>query len=661
MLGAHEAFKALGPIDWGSFAKEDPTVLMTDVFSEAHCLISSIPSPSEDASLPSPPAESAHQAAELRKEWKEVKFNPRDNPLGLNMYKLAAKDGRGSWFARRSVHDGQSFKKWKTGMEREFAESLKVQGQPGDGKIRGLGADKCVADQTVDGRGKIQVYQLSAQFPGPTTPRDFVTLCLSSDTAITTPMPNKPGMPRCFMLVSKPCVHPGCPERSGFIRGYYESVELIREIQVETPSHKIPSSANAASEDTPPSTTSSSGDVGEESVISNPLDNDQNDESRSSKSSEHDGHEESESTIEWIMITRSDPGGSVPRFIIEKKTPEGIANDAGKFLQWISSEKFEMLLNKSYESIPAEAETTPSVAPIPITSEPFSDSISTSPHDARKKVSAMAAEQDNAEDTRSPGPGGVYGMISGALAMVAAAATSRLLGSPGGDESESEISTPDVSDESSSIHSFHSLDGTGDVEPPGKTVEVEEPAVPVSTGAGGDSLYSGRSSYHEKELRKLEERRLKAEEKLRRTEERALAKKHDDAQRDELALRKLREKHERGIAKQEEKYQRERRKLEAKRAGEERKAEERRRKQLQREEKANLALELDKTRAERDVARKEIEILTEQVRQLQALNTRLVARLFREGINLDDNLTPSSGSLSMTEQDLGRKPNSVKS
>ncbi len=99
------------------------------------------------------------------------------------------------------------------------------------------------------------------------------------------------------MLVSKPCVHPGCPERSGFIRGYYESVELIREIQVETPSHKIPSSANAASEDTPPSTTSSSDDVGEESVISNPLDNDQNDKSRSSKSSEHEGHEESESTI----------------------------------------------------------------------------------------------------------------------------------------------------------------------------------------------------------------------------------------------------------------------------------------------------------------------------------------------------------------------------
>ncbi|KAF2972853.1 hypothetical protein GQX73_g839 [Xylaria multiplex] len=659
MANAHGKFKVLGPVEWESFAQEDPMTLLEDIFSDAHCLISSIPNPLEDDSPPSQTADSLHQARELRKQWKEVKVH---NPLGLNIYKLAAKDGKGAWFARRSVHDGQSFKKWKTGMEREFAESLKVQGQPGGGKIRGLGADKCVIDETVDKRGKIQVYQLSAQFPGPTTPRDFVTLCLSYGTAIKTPTPDRSSKPEYFMLVSKPCIHPECPERQGFIRGYYESVEFIREIKVEKSPRKTktPSLSGVASEDTSPSTTNGSDEVSKDPVISNPVNSNRDDES---KGDENHSHEENDSTIEWTMITRSDPGGSVPRFIIEKKTPEGIANDAGKFFQWISSQNFEELLNPNYESTQAKAETTPGVIPMPNTFKTLSNNIPTLSVDPREKLSPRAAEQDGPE---SPGPGGVYGMISGALGIVASAAASRFLGTPGSrgeDESESEVSIPDVSEDSSSIHSFHSFDATADVEVPAKTVEDKGPAMFISAGASGDSLNSASSS-HDKELRKLEERRRKAEDKLRRAEERALTKKNDDAQRDELALQKLREKHERWVAKQEEKYRRERRKLETKRATEERKAEERRRKQIERDDRASLTLELDKVRAERDIARKEIEILKGQVGQLQALNTKLAARLGREGINLDDDLksnskvdglVPGNLSRSVSEQGLEKK------
>ncbi|KAJ8121346.1 hypothetical protein ONZ43_g2179 [Nemania bipapillata] len=92
----------------------------------------------------------------------------------------------------------------------------------------------------------------------------------------------------------------------------------------------------------------------------------------------------------------------------------------------------------------------------------------------------------------------------------------------------------------------------------------------------------------------------------------------------------------------------------------------RRRKQAEREQRANLALELDMTRAQRDLARKQVEILTGQVRELQALNTKLVARLGREGISLDDESTSSLGSggltpgylsRSATEQDLKARPN----
>ncbi|KAI0971098.1 hypothetical protein F4678DRAFT_433726 [Xylaria arbuscula] len=642
MTSPHEAFKALGPVDWESFAQEDATTLMTDIFSNARCLVDSVPG--QDDSRPSQPTAEA-----LSKEWKEVKVNARDNPFGLHLYKQPAKDGRGAWFARRSVHDGQSFRRWKIGMEREFDESLKVQGEPGDGKIRGLGADKRVVDQTFDGRGKMQVYQLSAQFPGPTSPRDFVTLCLSSDTPITTPVPDEPSTPRSYMLVSKPCVHPECPERQGFVRGYYESVELIREIKAEKPLHSPASSASLASKDPTPSAPTSSSNLGAALSISS---------NGEPTSTDRDSHDNSESTIEWIMITRSDPGGSVPRFLIEKKTPEGIATDANKFVQWVSSDEFETLLDRNFVSAPTEARATPSVAQDSIAFSNPPKSTSTLPSDARIE---SRPGQGNSEPARSPGPGGVYGMISGALGIVASAAASRFLGPPEDVESESDVSTSDASDASSSIHSFHSFDAK-DAEPSAETVDDEDPAISLSTEADGNSMNSARSPHQDKEFMKNEERKRKAEEKLRRAEERALAKKSNDAQRDQLALQKLREKYERGVAKQEEKYQRERRKLEAKQAAEEKNAEERRRKQLEREDKAGLVLELDKTRAERDVARKEVEFLQEQIKQQQALNTKLVARLSREGIVVDDSLAPSSGSggglsasslsPSMVEQDL---------
>jgi hypothetical protein len=358
--------------------------------------------------------------------------------------------------------------------------------------------------------------------------------------------------------------------------------------------------------------------------------------------------------------------------MLERGTPPGIANDANKFLQWISSTNFEMLIDEDRETTKAEPEINPSAKRTSATRETSIDFNPTPSSDAKVKSTPRAVEQD---DEDRPGPGGVYGMISGALGVVASAAASRLLGSTEDTESELEVSSSSISGDASSIHSFHSFDTAEDVEPFPNAIEPGEPAPSISTGAGADSLHSAesttpRSSQHDKELRKLEERRRKAEEKLQRAQECALAKRNGDAQRDDSALQKLREKHEREIAKQEEKYQRERRKLEAKRAHDEKKAEERRRKQAERDDKANLALELEKARAERDIARKEIEILKEQVGQLQGLNTRLVARLGREGISPGNGVSADSGSgglapggleRSVTEQDMEQKLNSIKS
>jgi hypothetical protein len=38
--------------------------------------------------------------------------------------------------------------------------------------------------------------------------------------------------------------------------------------------------------------------------------------------------------VEWIMVTRSDPGGSIPRWMVEKGTPKSICTDAVKFVDW---------------------------------------------------------------------------------------------------------------------------------------------------------------------------------------------------------------------------------------------------------------------------------------------------------------------------------------
>lgn len=180
MASHHEPLKALGPIDWADVPQDGLETFLGGVFAEAQIIVESIPSPTtpsakatptgraraktdpavvyadlqKSLSLPSGPS-SAGAAGQLRKEWKEVKVSPGSNPLGISVYKLAGKDGKGAWFARRSVHEGLAFDRWKDGLEREFAETMKVQGSPGSGNIRGIGADRNVEHRVVDRAGHL--------------------------------------------------------------------------------------------------------------------------------------------------------------------------------------------------------------------------------------------------------------------------------------------------------------------------------------------------------------------------------------------------------------------------------------------------------------------------------------------------------------------------
>ena len=76
--------------------------------------------------------------------------------MGMGIYKMSGKDGRGAWFARRSVHDGLDFSTWKDGLQAEFPESIKVLGGPGEGNIRGIGGETRVEKREIEGVGTME-------------------------------------------------------------------------------------------------------------------------------------------------------------------------------------------------------------------------------------------------------------------------------------------------------------------------------------------------------------------------------------------------------------------------------------------------------------------------------------------------------------------------
>lgn len=276
--------------------------------------------------------------------------NAKENPLNIPIYKLSGKDGKGAWFARRSVHKGLPFSRWKSKMQVEMDETLRArqeelkQGRIPTTSIRGIGGDRRLEDidirdpETEKVLGKVEVYELSAQFPGPTTPRDFVTLMITSDAMLGDGADGDLPLPPAYMIVSKPCQHPDAPERDGYIRGQYESVELIRELPIEkttakgTHAKRSASTRRANTHGRDPNSaidsrsTKSNGSSRGKTEPPVPVDAD----------GESGNEVDDPNPVEWIMITRSDPGGSVPRWMVERGTPKSITGDAVKFLNWAS-------------------------------------------------------------------------------------------------------------------------------------------------------------------------------------------------------------------------------------------------------------------------------------------------------------------------------------
>lgn len=189
-MAHHEPFKALGPIDWGTVSSHEdagslPSALAA-IFADAQTLADSVPAASSNSSNRTPgrprsatdsaavgPANpGGAAAAALRAEWKDVKVGgggggAGDNPQhAMAVYRLAGRDGRGAWFARRSVHraaaaGGVGFDHWRAGLRGEFDETLRrtatAKGpEPGEGNIRGIGAERKVEARDLGADGSLR-------------------------------------------------------------------------------------------------------------------------------------------------------------------------------------------------------------------------------------------------------------------------------------------------------------------------------------------------------------------------------------------------------------------------------------------------------------------------------------------------------------------------
>ncbi|KAI9740702.1 MAG: hypothetical protein M1818_004667 [Claussenomyces sp. TS43310] len=712
MTAIHEALKSLSPTPWESVPLDDLNDYLTESFSAGQLLVDSVPIP--DPSAPTPvtgrsrsntASSTASSASEIsisnarstppapdietsQKAWgKPMKINPKENSLGMSVYKLAGKDGKGAWFARRSVHEGLGFSKWKKALQAEFPETMKIQGGPGEGNVRGIGGERRVEYKDVEGVGKAEVYHLSAQFPGPTTPRDFVTLLLSSDSALSEGAGGVQDgeVPRHFMVVSKPCIHPICEERQGYIRGQYQSIEFIREIPVKKVRERSAPATNASdsSQSRPRSNSSSLGrearernarnaGQSEEEHASGPrssIDSDPGnggprgktispDRSRgSSAKGEHldmpgEEDEEAESNpVEWIMITRSDPGGSVPRFMIERGTPGAIISDAAKFLDWACGKDIDEFDDGSLET----AGNGNGHGDHQERQRALHD-YQTNGHlaglNSGRETSTVAEVPEPASEAAQEN-GGIYGMITGAAATAAAAVASygpAVIANhiPGQDaESSSDVaalkprprlySTSSSSSDSSTDTFASASEGNS-----GPYIAHDD-ADAASTDTNTSSNIRKSDAQQEKELQKLHEKKQRLNEKLSKQREKELAKKNGDQEKGAAAITKVEEKHKKELRKHEEKYRREVEKLERKKEREAKKAEEKRLKALDKDEKIRLNRELEDTRTELERLRKERDILDKQVGEMQAENTALTAKLGKLGLAAEE-IAPRSPS-----------------
>lgn len=480
------------------------------------------------------------------------------------------------------------------------------------------------------------VYELSAKFPPPTAPRDFVTLLLTADSALTerSAIQTNGGhstIPRHWVVVSIPCDHPDAPPRQGFVRGTYESVEIIREIPLSQPKSKsTPDLLNTPRPDISgrPRSSTSGENLKQSSEIDDPELN----------------------PVEWIMVTRSDPGGGIPRFLVDRGTPPSIAGDVVKFLDWACARSD----SASSETKSGEEETDghdegrrPSYSSINSRLVAGIDkSLETTPGLPDESSESMPGHNDGQQRNGIIGQvGNAIGQGLQVLEQQAGRYTPDVIQQqlPTVFPKESEDSD-DGSTDSSSLESFASAepyytadtsahDGARDKTPVGSRLGLERAPSSHISGKSQDSTTSDPTksqsslSSADKELAKIDAKKRHLDQKLAASKEKREKEAHKAQAKSAEETEKQRTRHERELQKQQDRHDKEIRKLEQRAQKEARKLEARRQKEREKDTLFRMQSERDEVRQRNEVLEEENKILREQMGELQRENTKLVAKM----------------------------------
>lgn len=539
----------------------------------------------------------------------------------------------------------------------------------------------------------------------------------SSDFGRDSELPAFRDVPRHYMVISRPCKHPDCPPRAGFIRGEYESIEFIREVPAK-PKKSVSTTDLSRLVHTHGGSSSMNKEAvlrharqnsaklgmkhagGSETQLGGVVNGDMHPasvdhaegrargrtisfaESRGINAKgealdkaypESDEEDEEINPVEWIMITRSDPGGSVPRFMVERGTPSGIVADASKFLDW-ACKKGYLGVEEDKESGDGTIETKVVDGADP---EPHISSGQTTGLDGTAEMSLpitrLVQPSSASESTEAP-----ISQSTGLLSTVTNAAYA-------GIETYAPQSIIDR------LPAHHQTPATSSVLPSSITPETSKSQesdassiTSVESFASADSHLSTSSTKSignaissttsksdtpspsaDKEAARLAARKAKLDESLRKAREKEVKEKGALTEKETARVKKAEEKHAREVRKAEERFEKEMKALEARRRREEererkkkedaeekerkrkeaevekerkRTEDERKRKEAdaEKERKKREADSRDKEKKEREGLRKDIdglkkerEMLTDQLGELQKQNTALVAGLGR--------------------------------
>lgn len=350
-----------------------------------------------------------------------------------------------------------------------------------------------------------------------------------------------------------------------------------------------------------------------------------------------------------LVITRSDPGGSVPRFLIDRGTPGGIVNDASKFLDWACGKDMEDFDDDDHdETLRGDDEEMP---PRPHRHNTDLHNFQTNGHLAGlEEESPAPVKPDLSANSKEEIPqyvpptvsqessnGGLYSMVAGGFGAAGGFIANH---TPQMISDRFSYQAPARSNENGSTlsstrrgsgSSISTVSSTNSFTSALENRTTTQSIVPSNTSTTSTEKAAAGDSNAERELQKLESKKQKLDEKLETARAREISKQSEDSAKEEEALRKAEERHSRDVKKQEEKYQKELTKLQLKKEKEEKKAEERRRKAVEKDERAKLMREVEELKAEVLILKKDREILKTQVGDLQAENTMLAVRVGRMG------------------------------